>query len=65
MTIRRKIAHIQKKKMTNREIVSRIMSHIREVTKDLSEEQYAEVLESLWLEIEDERSQCNWNETEC
>ncbi len=51
--------------MTNREIVSRIMSHIREVTKDLSEEQYAEVLESLWLEIEDERSQCNWNETEC
>lgn len=41
------------------------MSHIREVLKDLSEEQYAEVLESLWLEIEDERSQCNWNETEC
>lgn len=63
--IRRKIAHIKKRKMTNREIVSRIMSHIREVTKDLSEEQYAEVLESLWLEIEDERSQCNWNETEC
>lgn len=51
--------------MTNKEIVDGIMSHIREVTKDLNEEQYAEVLESLWFEIEDERSQCNWNETEC
>lgn len=51
--------------MTNKEIVDGIMGHIREVTKDLGEEQYAEVLESLWFEIEDERSQCNWNETEC
>ncbi len=51
--------------MTNREIVSGIMSHIREVTKYLSEEQYAEVLESLWFEIEDERSQCNWNDSDC
>ena len=51
--------------MTNKEIVDGIMAHIREVTKDLGEEQYAEVPESLWFEIEDERSQCNWNETEC
>lgn len=48
--------------MTNREIVTGIMAHIREATKDLEEEQYAEVLESLWFEIEDERQQCCWNE---
>lgn len=46
--------------MTNREIVNGIMAHLREVTKDLEEEQYAEVLESLWFEIEDERQKCCW-----
>ncbi len=40
------------------------MEHIRKVTKGLTEARYAEILEGLWFEIEDERSRCNRDESE-
>lgn len=48
--------------MTNKEIVNGIMDHIHKVTEDLDKDDRVEILESLWFEIEDERSQCCWNE---
>lgn len=42
--------------MTNRQIVNELMGHIRQYCKELDDVRYSEVLESLWFEIEDERS---------
>lgn len=40
------------------------MHRIREMTKSLSEEEYAEYLEQLIFELEDERQQCCWGAPE-
>lgn len=40
------------------------MRHIREMTSTLSEEEYAEYLEQLIFELEDERQRCCWREPE-
>lgn len=42
--------------MTNRQIVNELMDHIHRYCKELDDVRYSEVLESLWFEIEDERS---------
>lgn len=50
--------------MTPRQTVTELMQHIREVTSSLSEEGYAECLDQLIMELEDERQLCCWAEPE-
>lgn len=46
--------------MTPRQFTQEVMRRIREMTDTLSEEEYAEYLEQLVFEIEDERQRCCW-----
>lgn len=50
--------------MTARLFVNDVMRHIRELTSELSEEEYSEYLEQLIFEIEDERQRCCWSNPE-
>lgn len=47
--------------MTSREFVKRSMERIRELGKDMSNEDYSNSLEQLSFEIEDERQKLNWS----
>lgn len=47
--------------MTPRQFVDDVMRYIREKTSDLSEEEYAEWLEQLGFQIEDERQLLDWH----
>lgn len=46
--------------MTSREFVKRSMEHIRELGKDMSNEDYSNSLELLAYELETERQEVNW-----
>ncbi len=50
--------------MTARLFVNDVMRRIRELTSELSEEEYSEYLEQLIFEIEDERQRCCWSNPE-
>lgn len=50
--------------MTPRQFVKEMMRHVREMTGTLSEEEYAEYLEQLIFELEDEHQKCCWAESE-
>lgn len=50
--------------MTPRQFVKEVMQRIREMTDTLSEEEYAEYLEQLIFELEDERQRCCWRDPE-
>lgn len=47
--------------MTSRDFVKRAMEHIRELGKELSEQEYDNCLEQLSFEIEEERQKLNWS----
>ncbi|MBF1499077.1 MULTISPECIES: hypothetical protein [Prevotellaceae] len=46
--------------MTSREFVKRSMERIRELGKDMSNEDYSNSLEQLAYELETERQEVNW-----
>lgn len=46
--------------MTSREFVKRSMERIRELGKDMSNEDYSNSLEILAYELETERQEVNW-----
>lgn len=46
--------------MTPRQFVKRAMEHIRELGKDMSNEDYSNSLEQLAYELETERQEVNW-----
>lgn len=46
--------------MTSREFVKRSMERIRELGKDMSNEDYSNSLEQLTYELETERQEVNW-----
>lgn len=46
--------------MTSREFVKRAMEYIRELSKDMSNEEYSISLEQLAYELENERQEVNW-----
>ena len=46
--------------MTSREFVKRSMERIRELGKDMSNEDYSNSLELLAYELETERQEVNW-----
>lgn len=46
--------------MTSREFVKRSMERIRELSKDMSNEDYSNSLEQLAYELETERQEVNW-----
>ena len=46
--------------MTSREFVKRSMERIRELGKDMSNEDYSSSLEQLAYELETERQEVNW-----
>ena len=46
--------------MTSREFVKRSMERIRELGKDISNEDYSNSLEQLAYELETERQEVNW-----
>ena len=46
--------------MTSREFVKRSMERIRELGKDMSNEDYSSDLEQLAYELETERQEVNW-----
>lgn len=46
--------------MTSRDFVTRAMEHIKELGKDMSNEDYSNSLEQLAYELETERQEVNW-----
>lgn len=48
--------------MTPRQFVKRAMAHIRELGKEMSNEEYCDFLEDLSYELETEREDVSWQE---
>ena len=48
--------------MTPRQIVKRTMAHIRELGREMSNEEYSDFLEDLSYELETEREDVSWQE---
>lgn len=48
--------------MTQRQFVKRAMEHIRELGKEMSNEEYCDFLEDLSYELETEREDVSWQE---
>ena len=48
--------------MTQRQFVKRAMEHIRELGKEMSNEEYSDFLEDLSYELETEREDVSWQE---
>ena len=46
--------------MTPRQIVKRAMAHIRELGREMSNEEYSDFLEDLSYELETEREDVSW-----
>lgn len=46
--------------MTQRQLVKRAMAHIRELGKEMSNEEYSGFLEDLSYELETEREDVSW-----
>lgn len=48
--------------MTPRQIVKRTIAHIRELGREMSNEEYSDFLEDLSYELETEREDVSWQE---
>lgn len=46
--------------MTQRQLVKRAMEHIREIGREMSNEEYSDFLEDLSYELETEREDVSW-----
>ena len=46
--------------MTPRQFVKRAMEHIRELGREMSNEEYSDFLEDLFYELETEREDVSW-----